>query len=458
MDDRGIGRCNACGQTVSPGALTCPSCSGVASPAAGPPGAGLPMASDFPPSMAFEVPEGMPPLPTPFDSPLPAASPHLPSPPDQAPLPVRRPRPVTEEHSSWNAFAQPWQDDSGSTPEVPPVPPSGSHSLVTLDVPSDPPISPEDWLGAPASPAVPTPPAVAVDRVERATAAVRGAAFVSAAEAEHAARSTEPRLYQAQGVSQGSEVLDAPDEPHRPDPVPVPEPPPVPGPAPVPDPVPVPDPSPFPQPPAPQPPFPQPPFPPAPTPQPPFPPAPTPAPPFPQPGPPPVPPFPPPPATSPAYDFQRPVSHVPTQAPPVSSPPAFSPQSAAVSHSAGAQARSHGTVYGGPAAAGHQGDNQASYGVPHAGPGYPTSYPTRGNAPGYPGNSSPQPQPAAEGPLEVSGSLTGHILSRGDDGTPARSGTTKAALILIVVLGLLVAAGLSMMLFGQSLVSGLFGG
>lgn len=58
----------------------------------------------------------------------------------------------------------------------------------------------------------------------------------------------------------------------------------------------------------------------------------------------------------------------------------------------------------------------------------------------------------------MSGSLTGHILSRGDDGTPARSGTTKAALILIVVLGLLVAAGLSMMLFGQSLVSGLFGG
>jgi hypothetical protein len=463
MDDRGIGRCNACGQTASPGALTCPSCSGVSGPTAGPPGAGRSISSDFPPSLAFEVPElafevpeGIPPLPE--------VMPHLPGPSDQAPLPVRRPRPVTEHPSSWNAFAQPWQDDSGSTPEVSP------------DMSSDLPGYPEGWnrpsseewragsapraefdLGSldsviPAdSGDLPVPAPVAADRVERATAVVRGAAFVSAAEAEHAARSTEPRLYHAKGPAHFADDGSGGgrDEPHRPDPIPVPEPPPVPEPIPIPDPAPLPDPAPYPYPfpdptPFPQPPVPQPPFPPGP---------PAPQPPIPTPGPSPVPPFPPPPATSlqsgpggfgsavpapvPAYDFQRPGSHVPSQASPVSGPPAFSQQPAAMSHSAGVPARSYGTVYGGPAASGQA-------------PGYPGA--------GYPADSAPRRQPPSGRPPEPSDSLSGHILSQGNHGSAARSGSTKAAVILIVVLGLLVAAGLSMMLFGQSLVSGLFGG
>ncbi len=193
-------------------------------------------------------------------------------------------------------------------------------------------------------------------------------------------------------------MLGAPDEPHRPDPVPVPEPPPVPGqprsqtrassgsltvPAAA-------SASPSPRSAAA------------------IPPAPTPKPPFPRLrrlrrrsrslGRPQCHRFPPPPAPHSAYDFQRPVSHVPTQAPPVSihrlsrrSPLRFPTRPALRRARTGpftedvrswAPGRQPGKLRGSP----------------FRDPAIRPSYPTRGMCPGYPGNSSPQPQPAAEGP------------------------------------------------------------
>jgi hypothetical protein len=48
------------------------------------------------------------------------------------------------------------------------------------------------------------------------------------------------------------------------------------------------------------------------------------------------------------------------------------------------------------------------------------------------------------GPLETSGSLTGHILAQGSaDGPTPKSRTAKVVMIMMLVLGLLVVSGLT---------------
>jgi hypothetical protein len=51
---------------------------------------------------------------------------------------------------------------------------------------------------------------------------------------------------------------------------------------------------------------------------------------------------------------------------------------------------------------------------------------------------------ADSGSLEASGSLTGHILAQGRPDTPEeRSGGSRAVIIIMVVVGILVVAGLA---------------
>lgn len=65
----------------------------------------------------------------------------------------------------------------------------------------------------------------------------------------------------------------------------------------------------------------------------------------------------------------------------------------------------------------------------------------------------------AGGPLENSGSLTGHILAHGEiEHAPQRSRAAKVAVILALVVGLLVVVGLIVAAAAGDLLGGLFGG
>jgi hypothetical protein len=76
----------------------------------------------------------------------------------------------------------------------------------------------------------------------------------------------------------------------------------------------------------------------------------------------------------------------------------------------------------------------------------------------------PAPEKPAEpvtgtGQLESSGSLTGHILSQGNEDAPApKSRTAKVIIIILVILLVLAAAGGAVAYFFQGFFSDLFGG
>lgn len=453
-----------------------------------------------------------------FEAPSPVSAPSsagLAPASDVPPLPVRKPRLVAPEASAWDAFAQPWQDGQAAAVENPPAA-FAAPASPTPDraIANDPPAP----AGLPASDPVIATPSES-DHSNRGAAAVRGAAFVSVTEAAAASVASEPRVYRAGGGDQVG-VANAPSGPDRFDgfgrqgspldppapPAPVPAPIPMPDPAPMP--TPVPDPSPFPPP---APPTPVPPAPAPPAPAPPFPP-----PPFPPPpatsvrepslepeawsGP-----------ESFGYGAPRDAGspleqrlpdrqgYVPAQAPPVSGPPAFAARPATIAPSGpgAAPGRSPGTVYGGSPPVKHE-DRERRYSdafgggaaapqhgghpdaPPHGGPGaaavggylasrsrgYPApaagdNHPGAGPA-GYPGLGGwgvPHGQTFPAGPsAERSDSLSGHILSQGHDDGQSKSGSTKAAVILTIVIGVLVAVGLGFAFFGKSLLASLFGG
>jgi hypothetical protein len=59
-------------------------------------------------------------------------------------------------------------------------------------------------------------------------------------------------------------------------------------------------------------------------------------------------------------------------------------------------------------------------------------------------------QPLIGSPVEQSGSLTGHILSRGTDTPPPRSHTTRVIVIMTAVLTTVVIAGLVIAVFARN--------
>jgi hypothetical protein len=61
-------------------------------------------------------------------------------------------------------------------------------------------------------------------------------------------------------------------------------------------------------------------------------------------------------------------------------------------------------------------------------------------------------QPAAASPLEHSGSLTGHLLSQGNDAPPPKSRNTRVIVIMTVVMAVLVIAGLIIAVFARNLL------
>jgi hypothetical protein len=75
----------------------------------------------------------------------------------------------------------------------------------------------------------------------------------------------------------------------------------------------------------------------------------------------------------------------------------------------------------------------------------------------YPGRQAPQfPQ---QNPLENSGSLTGHILSRGRADTPTpKSRTARVIIIMVVVLAVLVGLGFLAATVFNDFLSDLLGG
>jgi len=96
-----------------------------------------------------------------------------------------------------------------------------------------------------------------------------------------------------------------------------------------------------------------------------------------------------------------------------------------------------------PGGAGHPG---AGAGSP---PGRPSVYPDGDfQSARSPGTGSPEQSDSL--------SLTGRIFGQGPDGGASRSSNTKAIVTLAVVLVLLVATGLVLAFFGDSLFAGLF--
>jgi hypothetical protein len=68
-------------------------------------------------------------------------------------------------------------------------------------------------------------------------------------------------------------------------------------------------------------------------------------------------------------------------------------------------------------------------------------------------------QMPAAGPagMEVSGSLTGHILAQGEnDGPTPKSRTARVVIVMLVVMGLLVLTGVLLATFASDTVSGIF--
>jgi len=62
----------------------------------------------------------------------------------------------------------------------------------------------------------------------------------------------------------------------------------------------------------------------------------------------------------------------------------------------------------------------------------------------------PASQPPVGSPLEHSGSLTGHLLSRGSDAPPPKSRNTRVIVIMTVVMAVLVIAGLIIAVFARN--------
>jgi hypothetical protein len=60
-------------------------------------------------------------------------------------------------------------------------------------------------------------------------------------------------------------------------------------------------------------------------------------------------------------------------------------------------------------------------------------------------------------PLEYSGSLTGHILSQGND-APPKSRTTRVIVIMTVVMTTLVIMGLVIAVFARNALTGILKG
>ncbi len=59
--------------------------------------------------------------------------------------------------------------------------------------------------------------------------------------------------------------------------------------------------------------------------------------------------------------------------------------------------------------------------------------------------------------METSGSLTGHILSQGNEDAPApKSRTAKVILIIVIILVVLVGGGLAVAYFFQDYITELF--
>ncbi len=60
--------------------------------------------------------------------------------------------------------------------------------------------------------------------------------------------------------------------------------------------------------------------------------------------------------------------------------------------------------------------------------------------------------------MENSGSLTGHILSQGDeDAPPPKSRTAKVIIIILIILLVLVGGGLAVAFLFQDFITNLFG-
>jgi hypothetical protein len=68
----------------------------------------------------------------------------------------------------------------------------------------------------------------------------------------------------------------------------------------------------------------------------------------------------------------------------------------------------------------------------------------------YGSAARPASQPPLGSPLEHSGSLTGHLLSRGSDAPPSKSRNTRVIVIMTVVVAVLVIAGLIIAVFARN--------
>jgi hypothetical protein len=77
-----------------------------------------------------------------------------------------------------------------------------------------------------------------------------------------------------------------------------------------------------------------------------------------------------------------------------------------------------------------------------------------GGAPPAHDPARPPSGPSAPGGFETSGSLTGHILSQGRPDTDDRSSGTRAVIIIMIVMGVLVIGGLAAAI---AWLSGMFG-
>jgi hypothetical protein len=74
------------------------------------------------------------------------------------------------------------------------------------------------------------------------------------------------------------------------------------------------------------------------------------------------------------------------------------------------------------------------------------------------GGSPVTSQPLASGPVEQSGSLTGHILRQGIGAPPPKSRTTRVVVIMTAVVATLVIAGLAIAVFARDALTNILKG